>query len=372
MRVSLLHENLSGGLKVVGRAVASRSTLPVLSHVLLSADGQHLELSATDLDIGIVTEVAANVEEPGSITVPARLLADFVGTLPPERIDMVVDAKTQKLNLKCARFEANINGFAAQEFPVLPAINDEDTSFEIAPDVLGRNVKRTIIAASTDVGRIVLTGILFEVDGDTMTTSAADGFRLSTCRTVMETDTGVRLSAIIPARAMSELLRLEAAEPIKVTIGETQAIFEADSTRLVTQLINGRFPDVTQIIPKKCETRAVLDRTELLAQIKALNVFAREVASILQLAIGDGKVALKATTVEYGGGNAEMSADIEGPDLEIAFNAGYLIDVLSVLDADQVALETTTTAAPGIVRAVGDDEFVHMLMPMHIADRGEG
>lgn len=367
MKVSVLQENLVHGLKIANRAAATHSTLPILSHVMLAAEGEHLELSATDLEIGIITKIGAKVEEPGSITVPTRLLIDFVSTLPPERIDMMLGAKAQKLNLQCARFKANISGLDAKEFPMIPAITDKDTSFEIVPGDLERNTRCTIIAASTDVSRQILTGIFVELRNNIMAMAAADGFRLSTRRTNLEIDTGMSLDAIIPARAMSELLRLEIPGPIKIAIGENQVIFEVGTTRLVSQLIDGKFPDYTQIVPKSYETRTMLDRTTFLARVKAMNVFAREASNILLLKIGKGKVALSATSAEHGNSNTELEATIEGPELEIAFNTKYLIDVLSVLDADQVILETTTSAAPGVIRVVGDDGFTHVLMPMHVA-----
>ncbi len=378
MKVSCLQENLAKGLSIVGRAVASRSTLPVLANVLLAVDNGQLKLAATNLEIGINCWVGAKIEEEGAITVPARLLADFVNSLPPERIDLVLDEGTQTLNLKCARFESNIKGIDAQEFPVVPTASDGETAIKLDPESLRRMIDQVVFAAATDESRPILTGVLVQFDEDSMTMAAADGFRLSVKATPLSQYAGEPTEVIIPARALMELSRVSAdqEQPVEVIItpARKQVLFHLQSIDLVSQLIEGKFPDYNQIIPKGYATRTILETSSFLKAARVSHLFARDSANIIKLEVipaGDelmnGQITLVATSAELGDNVADVDASIEGEPLEIAFNAKYLIDVLSVIESPQVALETTAASSPGVIRPIGDDQFTHVIMPMHIS-----
>ena len=376
MKVSCLQENLAKGLSIVGRAVATRSTLPVLSNVMLATDGSRLKLSATNLEIGIVCWIGAKVEEDGSITVPARLLTDFVNSLPPERIDMELTVRTQTLNLKCARFEANIKGIDAQEFPLIPTAG-EDSKISLDPSMLRQMIDQVAFAAATDESRPILTGVLAKFQGEQLTLAAADGFRLSVRTAHLSEPTSEPITVIVPARALAELSRIsgEQEQPIEVTItpARNQALFHMADVDLVSQLIEGNFPDYNQIIPKSYSTRTVVSTSDFLKAAKTANIFARDAANIVRLEIvpggelAPGRIALTATSAEVGDNVGEFDAVIEGQEMEIAFNAKYLIDVLSVVDAAQVALETTTASSPGVIKPVGSEDFTYVIMPMHIS-----
>jgi DNA polymerase-3 subunit beta len=376
VKVSCLQENLAKGLSIVGRAVATRSTLPVLSNVMLATDGARLKLSATNLEIGIVCWIGAKVEEDGSITVPARLLTDFVSSLPPERIDMELTVRTQTLNLKCARFEANIKGIDAQEFPLIPTVG-EDSKISLDPSMLRQMIDQVILAAATDESRPILTGVLAKFQGEQLTLAAADGFRLSVRTAHLSEPVSEPITVIVPARALAELSRISAEQeqPIEVTItpARNQALFHMANADLVSQLIEGNFPDYNQIIPKSYSTRTVVSTSDFLKAAKTANIFARDAANIVRLEIvpggelAPGRVTLTATSAEVGDNVGEFDAAIEGEEMEIAFNAKYLIDVLSVVDTAQVELETTTTSSPGVIKPVGSEDFTHVIMPMHIS-----
>jgi len=376
VKVSCLQENLAKGLSIVGRAVATRSTLPVLSNVMLATDGSRLKLSATNLEIGIVCWIGAKVEEDGSITVPARLLTDFVNSLPPERIDMELTVRTQTLNLKCARFEANIKGIDAQEFPLIPTAG-EDSKISLDPSMLRQMIDQVAFAAATDESRPILTGVLAKFQGEQLTLAAADGFRLSVRTAHLSEPTSEPITVIVPARALAELSRIsgEQEQPIEVTItpARNQALFHMANVDLVSQLIEGNFPDYNQIIPKSYSTRTVVSTSDFLKAAKTANIFARDAANIVRLEIvpggelAPGRIALTATSAEVGDNVGEFDAVIEGQEMEIAFNAKYLIDVLSVVDAAQVALETTTASSPGVIKPVGSEDFTYVIMPMHIS-----
>jgi len=374
MRVSCLQENLAKGLSVVGRAVATRSTLPVLSNVMLSTDNGRLKLSATDLEIGINCWIGAKVEEDGATTVPARSFIDLINSLPSERIDMELVVRTQTLNLKCARYEANLKGIDAQEFPLIPSAEEGEGQITLEPTAFRRMIEQVVLAAATDESRPILTGVLAKFEGNKLTLAAADGFRLSV-RTAELPAEVEPASVIIPARALAELARIGTDEEditLVITPTRNQVLFHAPNVDLVSQLIEGNFPDYQQIIPKGSSTRTVLNTNSFLRACKTANIFARDAANIARLQIvpggelAPGHVTIAATSAELGDNVGEIDASIEGDAVEIAFNVKYLIDVLSVMDSAQVVLETTTSSSPGVIKPVGDVDFVHVIMPMHV------
>ena len=377
MKVSCLQENLAKGLSIVGRAVASRSTLPILSNVMLTTDNGRLKLSATNLELGINCWVGAKVEEEGATTVPARLLTDFVNSLPPERIDMELVVRTQTLNARCARFEANIKGIDAQEFPIIPTAGDGESAIRLAPEDLRRMIDQVAFAAATDESRPILTGVLARFEGDRLTLAAADGFRLSVRSAPIGQSLDQPVEVIIPARALGELARIAADQEdqveVIITPARNQILFHLNDVDLVSQLIEGKFPDYNQIIPSGHATRTVLDSSGFLKAARVSHLFARDAANIVRVEVapGDelmpGHITLEATSAELGDNVGQMDAHIEGDPVEIAFNAKYLIDVLAVVDSAQVVLETTTASSPGVLRPVGDDDYIHVIMPMHLS-----
>jgi DNA polymerase-3 subunit beta len=378
MRVSCLQENLAKALSIVGRAVSARSTLPVLGNILIATDNGRLKLAATNLEIGITCWIGAKVEEDGAITVPARTFVDLINALPPGRIDMELSVRTQSLNLKSGRFENNLKGIDAQEFPIIPQLEEAD-AIRIAPDVLKTMIDQVVFAAATDESRPILTGVLAKFSGDQFTFAAADGFRLSVRSAPLDTPVSKPFEVIIPARALSELGRIlgDQEDPVSilVTPQRSQALFHLSSVDLVSQLIDGKFPDYTAIMPKKYETRSVMDTAHILKACKAASVFARENANIARVTVTPGSeltpghITLQATSAETGDNAGELDATVEGNPVEIAFNVKYMIDVLSVAGTAQVVLETTSSSSPGVIRPIGDDAFTHVIMPMHIGGR---
>lgn len=378
MRVSCLQENLAKGLSIVGRAVAPRSTLPVLGNVLLAADNGRLRLAATNLEIGITCWIGAKVEEDGAITVPARTFIDLVNALPQDRVDMELAVRTQTLNVRSGRFENNIKGIDAQEFPIIPSF-EEDSAIQIAPDALKKMIEQVVFAAATDESRPILTGVLAKFSGDKLVFAAADGFRLSVRAAPLLTPVSKPIEVIIPARALAELGRVsgEQKDPISILFPpqRSQVLFHLSNVELVSQLIDGKFPDYSAIVPKRYETRAVMDTAPLLKACRAASVFARENSNIARVTIAPGSelapghVTVQATSAETGDNAGELDASVEGAQVEIAFNVKFMIDVLSVAGTSQIALETTSPSSPGMIRPIGDDAFTHVIMPMHIGGR---
>jgi len=378
VKISCLQENLARGLATVGRAVASRSTLPVLSNILLQSDEGRLRLAATNLEIGVNCWVGARIEEEGSITVPARLLTEFVNSLPHGQIDMEVSERTQSLNLKCARYEANIKGIDASEFPDVPTaetIGGQD-NLHLEAATFRQMIDQVVFAAATDESRPILTGVLAQFHQGGLTLAAADGFRLSVASADVGLDLDEASSVIIPARALAELSRItdDQEEPIELILTPTrnQILFHMTNTDLVSQLIEGNFPDYTQIVPKSYSTLTTVGTGDLLKAVKVAFLFARDAANIIRFKIvpsnelSPGQLIITGTSAEFGDNVSELDASIEGETVEIAFNARYMIDALSVVGTPEVALETSTSSSPGVIRPVGGDEFLCVVMPMHI------
>ncbi len=375
MKISCLQENLAKGLGIVGRAVSPRSTLPVLGNVLLETDGGRLKLSATNLEVGINCWIGAKVEEEGAVTVPARTFIDLVNALPPGQVDMDLVVRTQTLNLRAARSEANIKGIDAQEFPIVPVPEDED-GIAIEPDVLRTAIEQVAFAAATDESRPILTGVLAKFEGERLTLAAADGFRLSVRTVSLPEAVSDTFSIIVPAQALSELNRVSAGEEASISINVTparnQVIFQLTDIVLVSQLIDGNFPDYRQIIPREHTTHTVLDTAPFLKACKMAQIFARDASNITHIHVKPGsdlepgRVQVSATAAETGEDVSEIDANVEGEEVEIAFNVKYLIDVLSVLKAPQIALDTSSSSSPGVIRPLGDEDFTHVIMPMHL------
>ncbi|HEY71965.1 MAG: DNA polymerase III subunit beta [Chloroflexi bacterium] len=375
MKISCLQENLAKGLGIVGRAVSPRSTLPVLGNVLMATEAGRLKLSATNLEVGISCWIGAKVEEEGAITVPARTLIDLVNALPPEQVDMELIERTQTLNLCAGRSESNIKGIDAAEFPIVPAPEGEG-GIPIAPDVLRAAIQQVAFAAATDESRPILTGVLAKFEQEQLTLAAADGFRLSVRTVSLPQAVADPFSIIIPARALTELGRIsgEQKDPIVITVTPTrnQVLFQLTDIVLVSQLIDGNFPDFNQIIPKSRNTHTVVDTASFLKACKTALIFARDAAHISRMHIkpgtelAPGHVIVSATSAETGDDVSELDASIEGDEVEVAFNVKYLIEVLSVVGSPQVALDTTTSSSPGVILPVGETDFTHVIMPMHL------
>ncbi len=374
MKVTCLQENLAKGLGIVGRAVSPRSSLPVLGNVLLATDNGRLKLSATNLEIVITCWLGAKVHDEGAITVPARTLTDLVNNLPPEQIELTLDEKPQTLHLACHRTEANIKGIDPQEFPLVPEPNKENR-MKMETGVLKEMISQVAFAAAADDTRPTLTGIMTRFDGDRVTMAATDGFRLSVRSAAMAGFVERPLEVIIPARALNEVARVASDDMefvyISMPEGRNQIVFDMESVVVLTQLIEGNFPDYTAVLPKRHLTRTVLNTTEFIKACKRADIFAREASHTARVRIepGDeitpGFTTITATSVETGDNVAQLDANVIGDAVEIAFNVKFMIDVLSVVASPQVALETTSPMEPGVLKPVGEDGFTHVIMPMH-------
>jgi len=375
MKLSCLQENLNRGLNVVGRAVATRTTLPITNNILLATDQSRLKLSATNLEMAITCWIGAKIEEEGAITIPARLLTEFVSSLPSDKIDISLSPRTKTLELKCARFEARISGVDAKDFPPIPKI-DEGITTKAEIEAIQQGIDQVVFAAATEESRPVLTGVDAQFNGDLLTLAAADGFRLAVYKLPLAAPVDQPTEVIIPARTLAELNRLMAdqEEAVEMTINpnKSQALFRLKNIELVSQLVQGTFPNYAQLIPQSYNTRMVVSVDAFLRATKTASIFARDGSGIVRLVItpgaelAPGKLTVSARSEEIGDDVGEIDATVEGEEAKIAFNGKYLTEVLSVLHEAQVALETTNPSSPGVIRPVGVDNYIHVVMPMFV------
>ena len=380
MKFSCLQENLSRGLAIVGRAVANRATLPVTQNVLLSIDQSMLKLSATNLEIAMTTWIGASIEEEGAITVPARLLTEFVSSLPNERIDLELEEGSGLLRLTCGRSEAHINGTDAAEFPPIPTVED-GIGAKIDPVALRAAISRVAFAAASEESRPVLTGVETKLDGNRFTMAAADGFRLAVQHGSLLEPVESEIKVIVPARTLNELNRLlgDREEPVEMmtTPAKGQVLFRlqgSENIEMVSQLLQGSFPNYEQLIPQSYQTRAVLDISKILRASRTAAIFARDGSNIIRVEIlpgedgpAAGKLVISAKSEEVGDNQDEIDVEsIEGGEGKIAFNSRYLLDVLAVLERGTVALEITSSSSPGVFKPTDSEDYIHVVMPMFV------
>ena len=367
MKLSVMQENLARGLSVVSRAVSNRS-LPVLTNVLLKTEDGGLKLTATNLEIGITYWVPGKIETDGATSVPARLLTDLVNSLPGGEPIVLELGDGETLHIKAGRFESNIKGIPADDFPTVQTAGERPIT-RVPQKVLRQALEETAFAAASDEARPILTGVLARFEGDQLTLAAADNYRIAV-KTITVLDPVEETSVVIPARALIELARIlaEVDDPVSIVLAHSrnQLLFHVEGIDLVTRLIDGQYPNYQSVLPATHATRAVLDRDELLRAVRPAALIAHESANIVKLGVGlEGDPAITVSAnAEVGDHIGRVEAAVEGDGTTIAFNARFLADVLTNVDAEQFALELNGPLSPGVFKPIGDDRYVHVVMPL--------
>jgi DNA polymerase-3 subunit beta len=362
-----MQENLARGLSVVSRAVSNRS-LPVLTNVLLKTEDGGLKLTATNLEIGITYWVPGKIEVDGATSVPARLLTDLVNSLPGGEPITLELGEGETLHIRAGRFESNIKGIPADDFPTVQTAGERPIT-RVEQKVLRQALDETAFAAASDEARPILTGVLARFEGDQLTLAAADNYRIAVKR-ITVLDPVEETSVVIPARALHELARVlsDTDDPVSIVLAHSrnQLLFHIEGIDLVTRLIDGQYPNYQSVLPASHATRAVLDREELLRAVRPAALIAHESANIVKLGVGlDGDPGITVSAnAEVGDHVGRVEAAVEGDGTTIAFNARFLADVLTNVDADQFALELNGPLSPGVFKPVGDDRYVHVVMPL--------
>lgn len=378
MKLTVSQENLHRALGQVMRAVASKTTLPVLNNILLVTEEGKLKLAATNLEMAITSWISCTIEQGGSVTIPAKSLTEWVNTLPSETVTLAVDSRLA-LTLNCGRNRSTIRGIDAEDFPAIPSLAEGNGPTATIDGVLLKEmIAQVSFAAAGDDSRPVLAGIHVKIDGQTISLAATDGFRLAVRDGELAAPVSEPVSIIVPARAMAELARVlgDSEEPVAMTVtpNRNQLMCRSGSVEFVSRLIDGTFPEVRQLVPKSYNTRAVASREGFLGAIRRANIFARENNDVVKIAVTKGEeeystgtLQVSANAAEVGDNLSDVDASIEGPSGVIAFNVRYLSDVLNATKTQQMALEMQGPNNAGVLRPVGSGDAVYVIMPMHLA-----
>jgi DNA polymerase-3 subunit beta len=367
LRLSLTQENLSRALASVGRVVSTRASLPVLANVLLATDGNRLRLSATNLEIGINYWIGSKVEEQGSLTVPARLFAEFVSSLPHGNIEL--HGLDSVLTVKSPHYESKINGISAEEFPLIPTLTN-DPALTLDAAMFRDALAQVVVAASVDEARPVLAGVYMYIEDESLFIVATDSYRLAEKRVELPQGAPKAFSVLVPARTMQELVKLlgDAEGDVEVYVDENQVMFRIADVEVVSRLIEGQFPPYRRIIPESAETSFDIATAELARITKVASLFARESAGSIRLEIkSEGEVSVVSNDSEVGGNKSSAECDVNGEDGEISLNARYLTDALAVVKSPMVTVAISGKLSPCVISPAGDnivDDYLHIVMPL--------
>lgn len=361
MKLQVTQENLNRALSAVARVANTRGTLPILANVLIKTSNNRLSISATNLDIAITQYIGAKVSDEGSITVPARLMQDFVNSLPGGVIEL--DLQESKLHVTTDQYKSVVNGIMADDFPVMPAI-ESDESWSIKSDLFKKALQQVVFAASSDETRPVLTGVLLQTTDGKLYMAATDSYRLT------EKELGAykqEINLLIPASALHDLLRVigDDDSEIKVTHDEQQALFQVGDVELVTRLVDGKYPDYRKLIPADFSTQATLKRNDMVNVTKVSSLFARESAGSVTIEVDEEskQLSIRSVASQLGENTATAEANVKGTG-SITLNSRYILDALGVLSGDEVAFSFNGKLEPTMLHDPANDDYHHIIMPL--------
>ena len=368
MKLSTSRNNLFEALQLAGRAVSSRSTLPSLGGILLDASGDTLTLRATDMELGISLALEdVHTEQDGTVLLPGRLLVDVVRSLPDGELTLALRAEQRDVELTAGSARFHLRTLAAEDFPRLPEADGEPAKLPAAP--LAETIERVARAASRDEVRPILTGVLVQAEGSTLTMVATDSYRLSVKHTELESgELAGALEANVPARALRELARIIASEEVdevEIAMSRNQAIFRAGGVALSSRLIEGQFPSWRQLVPESFDHEVRLPREELLDVTRRVSQLAQRNAP-LRLALSEGELTVAAETPDIGDASEAMPAPYSGEPMEIAFNPQFFIEGVDSVDGDEISLQVSSPLRPGLLRPIGTEDFSYLVMPIRL------
>jgi len=361
MKLQVTQENLNKALGTVARVASTRGTLPVLANVLIRTVNNRLSIAATNLDIAITQYIGAKVTEEGSITVPARLMQDFVNSLPSGAINLDLD--DFKLHIATDQYQSVINGMSAEEFPVMPEIT-EGKRWSVPAAILKRSLQQVVLAASNDEARPVLTGVFMHTHEGKLYLAATDSYRLAEKMLMPNKDD---IALLVPVSAMQDLLRIvsDTEEDVLVTSDDQQILFKVGDVELVARLIEGKYPPYRNLIPTSFATTATLKRADLLNVTKVSSLFARESAGSITLEVDELKqeLSIRSVASQLGENNATAAAKVVGSG-DITLNSRYLLDALHVITSDEVSFCFNGKLEAIVLRDPAADDYVHIIMPL--------
>jgi DNA polymerase III subunit beta len=364
MELSVTQENLSRALSVVGRVASTKTQLPILGNILLRTDGSRLLIAATNLEIASTQYIGAKVAKPGAITIPAKLISEFISNLPKGLVELKVTGNN--LHIQSGTYTSVINGVIADDFPELPTINESSSvSYSIVTDDFKHAVSQTIVTASSDSTRPVLTGVYWHSFEGDLFLAATDGYRLSERKLVK---TSSEVSAIIPVTTLQEVLRTltDDVDQVDVLFDETQVRFRLGESEIISRLIDGNFPDYRQLIPKKSEIAITVSKPEFVRIVKIASLFARESGGSITLNSDADKKTLSIHSIasELGENTSELTVETTESG-QITLNSRYLAEALSVIEDDTILFEFSGKLSPSILRSSAKDtNYYHVIMPL--------
>jgi DNA polymerase III subunit beta len=364
MRISAARGELLEALSIVGKGLSSRTTLPILSGILLSASGDDVVLQSTDLEVSIRDAIKANVEKEGQTVVPGRLVTDIVRSLPEAAVTIDATAHDHAV-ITCGTSSFTVRTLSPDDFPKFPEVHPEKKA-SIPTDILVNVVKQVSKAVSRDETRPILTGVLTVIEGDALRMVATDSYRLAVREVTLPTAVSEPLEVVVPGKAMDEVPKLAgSAESVSIGVSENQVVFEFGQTTYVSRRIEGNFPNYRQLFPKEFETVVTVDRNELHEAIKRVSLMAQHNAP-LRLKVTESTLTLSAQSADVGEAVEDLMVATQGKDVEIAFNHAFLIDGVSSATAEQVQIELVNPLKPGVLRPVGDEDYSYLLMPVRL------
>lgn len=365
MDIICSRKDLFEGVQTAGRAVSSRSSSSILSHLHIRTEGDKIRLAGTDLEIGVECSVPANVQTEGALTAPAKILTEFLSTLPDGDIALSVDG-SNRVSLKSGTSDYQILGLPPEDFPMLPEVAGE-TSFTIEQPVMRTAIERTIFAVSQDESRASLTGILLRLEDDELQLVSTDTHRLCAVECSVSESQG-QTRSIIPGRAMAELHRIIQSEDgtVTVSVSPSQVLFQVNGTVLVSRLIEGQFPNYEKVIPQEFTKRIIVPTDQLQSSVRRASIVARDNANRVLLKTQDGKLIVTAESSSVGTAYEEVDVMIEGEDIEMAFSAKYLLEFLGVVGSEAIEMQLTGNLNPALMRPQDDENYRYVLMPMQI------
>lgn len=361
MKLQVTQENLAKALGTVARVANSRNTLPILSNVLLRTENNRLSIAATNLDIAITQYIGSKIEKNGAITVPARLMQDFVTSLPDSVLNL--ELKDNKLSITTDQYQSTINGIAADDFPVMPAIT-KGTTWSVPARAFKKALSQVVFAASSDDARPVLTGVYFHNPGTEVVAAATDSYRLAEHRLGKNKS---QVNFLVPASAASDLLRIigDQDEEVSVTHDEQQVLFQVGDVTLVARLIEGNYPDYRKLIPTKFAVTAKLSKADFLNVAKVSSLFARESAGSITIKTDKSaqNISINAVASQLGENTATATAEVSN-DGEVTLNSRYLIDALNAFSASEVEFCFNGKLEPCIIKSATESSYLHLIMPL--------
>lgn len=361
MKLQVTQENLSKALNTVARVANTRGTLPILANVLLKTTNNRLSIAATNLDIAITQYCGAKVKEEGSITIPARLMQDFISSLPPSVINLELD--DNKLHITTDQYQSVVNGVPAEDFPVMPAI-DDGKELSLAGSELKRALQQVVFAASNDEARPVLTGVYVHSDDGHLHLAATDSYRLA-ARSIPKTGTEVDL--LIPVSAMQDVVRIvnDFDEAVQVVYNDQQVLFKVGDVELVARLIEGKYPDYQKLIPKEFANTARIKRADLVNITKVSSLFARESAGSIKIATDEdkGTLSIRSIASQVGENTASADGKISGSG-EITINSRYLLDALQAFHSEDINFCFNGKLEPVVLSDPSEKDYTHLIMPL--------